>query len=34
VRWYVHERLLHAGAGAGLSEGTPPARGAVSEAVA
>jgi hypothetical protein len=30
VRWFVHERLLHAGAGIGLSEGTPPVGGAVS----
>ena len=30
VRWYVRERLLHAGAGVGLAEGTPPATGAVS----
>jgi hypothetical protein len=31
VRWYVRERLLHAGADVGLSEGTVPERGAVSK---
>jgi hypothetical protein len=34
VRWFVRERLLHAGAGANLSEGTAPASAAVSGAVA
>jgi hypothetical protein len=32
VRWYVHERLLHAGADVGLTPGTPPAGAAVSGA--
>jgi sarcosine oxidase gamma subunit len=32
VRWYVHERLLHAGADVGLTPGTPPASAAVSGA--
>jgi hypothetical protein len=31
VRWYVRERLLHAGADLGLSERTPPASAAVSK---
>ena len=31
VRWFVHERLLHAGADVGLTEGTPPASAAVSQ---
>ncbi|HEY1480729.1 MAG TPA: hypothetical protein VGF46_11900 [Gaiellales bacterium] len=31
VRWYVRERLLHAGHDVGLTEGTPPATAAVSE---
>jgi hypothetical protein len=30
VRWYVRERLLHAGASVGLTEGTVPATAAVS----
>jgi hypothetical protein len=34
VRWYVRERLLHAGAALGLTEATPPATGAVSAEVA
>jgi hypothetical protein len=34
VRWYVRERLLHAGAGAGLSEGSAPSSAAVSGAAA
>jgi sarcosine oxidase gamma subunit len=33
VRWYVRERLLHAGADVGLSEGRVPESGAVSKAV-
>lgn len=33
VRWFVHERLLHAGAGVGLGEGTPPASSPVSGGV-
>jgi sarcosine oxidase gamma subunit len=32
VRWFVRERLLHAGHGVGLTEGTPPASAAVSKA--
>jgi hypothetical protein len=32
VRWYVHERLLHAGADVGLTPGTAPASAAVSGA--
>jgi sarcosine oxidase gamma subunit len=32
VRWYVRERLRHAGADVGLTEGTVPASGAVSGA--
>jgi sarcosine oxidase gamma subunit len=32
VRWYVHERLLHAGADVGLTPGAPPASAAVSSA--
>jgi hypothetical protein len=32
VRWFVHERLLHAGRDVGLTEGTPPASAAVSNA--
>ena len=32
VRWYVRERLLHAGADVGLTEGTPPESAAVSKA--
>ena len=31
VRWFVHERLLHAGHEVGLTEGTPPASAAVSK---
>jgi hypothetical protein len=34
VRWFVHERLLHAGHEVGLTEGTPPASAAVSSEVA
>ena len=34
VRWYVRERLLHAGHGVGLTEGTTPASAAVSTGVA
>jgi sarcosine oxidase gamma subunit len=32
VRWFVYERLLHAGHDVGLTEGTPPASAAVSRA--
>jgi hypothetical protein len=33
VRWFVHERLLHAGAEIGLTEGPPPASAPVSKGV-